>query len=135
MRYIDLDRHHSDKDPVAGVHSWWSIANHTDSYGIFRDHPGTPEEAKPMTVSDEEKVRKDVTANIDIMIRILVQDSMVQWLDRPARRANLDIATETSQSEPPSLIRITQPLALILLPSCDLCISLLVDSRMYGPDE
>ena len=50
-------------------------------------------------------------------------------------RGNLDIATENSQSEPPSLIRITQPLALILLPSCHLCISLLVDSRMYGPDD
>lgn len=41
----------------------------------------------------------------------------------------------TSQSEPPSLIGITQPLALILLSCCHLCVSLLVDSRMYAPDD
>lgn len=60
---------------------------------------------------------------------------MVRYLDKPVRRGNLDILTATLQSKPPSLIRITQPLALILLPCCNLRISLLVDPRMYCPDD
>ena len=60
---------------------------------------------------------------------------MAQFLDKPVRQENLDTAKATSQSKSPSLIRITQPLALILLPSCNLRIPLLVDSRMYTPDD
>lgn len=43
--------------------------------------------------------------------------------------------TTTLQSESPSLISITQPLALILLPSRNLCISLLVNPRMHTPNN
>jgi len=60
---------------------------------------------------------------------------MVQLFDWPAKRGSLGIITTTLQSEPPSLISITQPLALILLPSRNLCISLLVNPRMDTPNN
>lgn len=60
---------------------------------------------------------------------------MFLWLDKPVRRDRLDTAKATLQSKSPSLVSVAQPLALILLPSCNLRISLLVDSRMYGPDD
>ena len=60
---------------------------------------------------------------------------MVQQFDWPAKRGSLRMITTTLQSESPSLISITQPLALILLPSRNLCISLLVNPRMHTPDN
>ena len=60
---------------------------------------------------------------------------MIQQLDWPARRGSLGIITTTLQSKSPSLISVAQPLALILLPSCNLCISLLVNPRMHYPDD
>jgi len=47
----------------------------------------------------------------------------------------VDIVIAISQPEPPSLVSITQPLALVLLPCSNLCVPLLVDSRMHGPND